>query len=150
MIDWLSHHPHHSNTLAQWLHQQFHYEYADQPLAQWQQAFAQGQTDGSLLSLIALNDNRLLGSASLAREDLPQRPDLGPWLACVFVAPEARGQGIAEALIEGVLAKAKALGHSHLYLHTHDRADYYHKRGWQHLEPFQAWGKSHWLMQYPL
>ncbi|ROQ53323.1 N-acetyltransferase [Pseudomonas putida] len=113
MIDWLSNHPHHSDTLARWLHEQFAYEYADVPLAQWQQEFADGQTDGSLYSLLALDDGNLLGSASLARDDLP-------------------------------------LGHTHLYLHTHDRAEYYHKRGWQYLEQFQAWGKSHWLMQYPL
>ena len=37
MIDWLSNHPHHSDTLARWLHEQFAYEYADVPLAQWQQ-----------------------------------------------------------------------------------------------------------------
>ncbi|MEJ5041576.1 GNAT family N-acetyltransferase [Pseudomonas sp. B21-036] len=150
MIDWLSNHPHHSDTLARWLHEQFAYEYADVPLAQWQQEFAHGQTDGSLYSLLALDDDNLLGSASLARDDLPLRPDLSPWLACVFVSPQARGQGLAETLIEGICTKARALGHTHLYLHTHDRAEYYHKRGWQYLEQFQAWGKSHWLMQYPL
>lgn len=45
-LDWLEHHMAHSDTLAQWLHQQFHYEYADVPLADWQREFAEGQRNG--------------------------------------------------------------------------------------------------------
>jgi len=36
----------------------------------------------------------------LAADDLSSRPDFGPWLACMFVTPSARGTGIAEQLIE--------------------------------------------------
>ena len=88
-LDWLKHHMAHSDTLAQWLHQQFHYEYADVPLSDWQHAFAEGQHNGQWQCLVALDGDRLLGSAALASDDLPGCSDLGPWLACVFVAPEA-------------------------------------------------------------
>ncbi|PWB32368.1 N-acetyltransferase [Pseudomonas sp. SDI] len=146
MIDWLSNHPQHSDTLAEWLYRQFSYEYAEQSLAEWQAEFAQGQRDGSLSSLIAVDGERLLGSASLAADDLPSRPDLGPWLACVFVDPVARGQGLAETLVAAVCDEARARGHQRLYLHTAEKAAYYARRGWQPLQQFDAWGKRHSLM----
>lgn len=72
------------------------------------------------------------------------------WLACVYVHPEARGRGLAGRLIEEVCAEARALGHTRLYLHTQDRADYYARRGWTVLETFEAWGMTHQLMVRPL
>lgn len=145
-LDWLAHHPQHSDTFAGWIHRQFHYEYASQPLADWQREFAEGQGNGDWQCLIALEGDQLLGGAALARADLAHRPDLGPWLACVFVDPGARGQGLAERLIEGICAEAKAKGVTRMYLHTQDKHDYYAQRGWTVLENFLAWDKPQWLM----
>jgi N-acetylglutamate synthase-like GNAT family acetyltransferase len=136
----------HSNTFASWIHQQFHYEYAGQPLPDWQRAFAEGQDNGDWKCLIALDHDELVGGAALARADLDHRPDLGPWLACVFIPPEARGKGLAERLIEGICAQAKASGEKRIYLHTQDQSAYYAKRGWVVLERFEAWEKDQWLM----
>ncbi|ANI59636.1 GNAT superfamily N-acetyltransferase [Pseudomonas frederiksbergensis] len=145
-LDWLAHHMHHSDIFASWIHQQFHYEYADQPLPQWQREFADGQFDGTWQCLIALDEDRLLGGAALAAADLAHRPDLGPWLACVFVTPQARGKGLAERLIEGICAQARERGVAKIYLHTRDQSDYYARRGWTVLERFQAWENDQWLM----
>lgn len=145
-LDWLVDHPQHSDTFAAWIHRQFHYEYAEQPLADWQREFAEGQHNGDWKCLVALDGEHLLGGAALARADLASRPDLGPWLACVFVSPEARGQGLAERLIEGICAQAKAAGAGKIYLHTQDKHAYYAKRGWTLLEGFTAWEKEQWLM----
>lgn len=143
---WLRDHMQYSNTMAEWLHRQFAYEFIGQSLTDWQLEFAKGQTNGDWPSLIALEDDHILGGAALATNDLAARPELGPWLACVYVATHARNRGLAEQLIEGIFNAAKTSGSSQLYLHTHDRQDYYAKRGWQVLECFQAWGKEHWLM----
>lgn len=145
-LDWLRHHPEYAAPLAEWLYRQFPYEFSEQPLAEWQAEFAAGQHNGDWDMLIALAHGQLLGCAGLARDDLPLRPELGPWLACVYVRPEARGQGLAERLIEGICATARERGHARLYLHTHDRADYYARRGWTLLERFQAWGNTQHLM----
>ncbi|WP_337058496.1 GNAT family N-acetyltransferase [Pseudomonas sp. USHLN015] len=145
-LDWLRNHPQHSDTYALWLYRQFAYEFADQPLEDWQREFAEGQLSGEWQCLVALDGERLLGGAALAADDLPGRDDLGPWLACVFTTPEARGQGIAERLIEGICEQARSQGHVRLYLHTQDRADYYARRGWTPLESFHAWGAEHTLM----
>jgi len=135
-----------SNTFASWIHRQFHYEYAGQPLPDWQWEFAEGQDNGDWKCLIAFDHDELLGGAALARADLTHRPDLGPWLACVFITPEARGQGLAERLIEGICAQAKANGEKRIYLHTQDQSAYYARRGWVVQERFQAWEKDQWLM----
>lgn len=149
-LDWLENHMSYSYTMAEWLHRQFSYEFTEQPLADWQHEFAEGQSNGNWKCLIAICDGELLGGAALAKEDLPERPELGPWLACVFTTPKARGQGLAERLIEAICAHAQEVGITRLYLHTHDRQDYYAKRGWQMLESFQAWGEGQWLMSRDL
>ena len=143
---WLEDHMQHSDSVAERLYRQFAYEYADQTLQQWQQTFAEGQSDGRWKCLIALDQGRLSGCAALARDDLAQRPDLGPWLACVLVQPEARGAGLAAQLIEAICSHAKEMGVTNLYLHTHDQSAYYARRGWETLERFEAWGEEQWLM----
>ena len=145
-LEWLVDHPQHSDTYAEWIHRQFAYEYAEQPLADWQREFAAGQDNGDWSCLIALDGERLLGGAALARADLALRPDLGPWLACVFVSPQARGQGLAERLIDGISQAAKQRGFARFYLHTQNKQDYYAKRGWTVLERFRAWDNEQWLM----
>ncbi|MHC8308061.1 GNAT family N-acetyltransferase [Pseudomonas sp. GT1P32] len=145
-LEWLADHPQHSDTFAGWIHRQFHYEYAEQPLLDWQREFAEGQINGDWKCLIALEGDQLKGGAALAKADLAERPDLGPWLACVFITPEARGKGLAERLIEGICEDAKVSGVSRLYLHTQDKQDYYAKRGWTVLDRFRAWEKEQWLM----
>ncbi|TWC44312.1 acetyltransferase (GNAT) family protein [Pseudomonas sp. SJZ080] len=145
-LDWLADHPQHSDTFAAWIHRQFRYEYAEQPLLDWQREFAEGQINGDWKCLIALEGDQLKGGAALAKADLAQRPDLGPWLACVFISPEARGKGLAERLIEGIGEEAKTSGVARIYLHTQDKHDYYAKRGWAVLDRFRAWDKEQWLM----
>ncbi|VVP98138.1 GNAT family N-acetyltransferase [Pseudomonas fluorescens] len=145
-FEWLASHMQHSDTYAAWIHQQFQYEYAHQPLAQWQREFAEGQSNGDWSCLIALDGDRLVGGAALARDDLEHRQDLGPWLACVFVDPEVRGQGLAQQLIDGVCREAKIRGLPRLYLHTQNKQDYYAKRGWAVVERFHAWDNDQWLM----
>ncbi|PKA68543.1 MULTISPECIES: GNAT family N-acetyltransferase [Pseudomonas] len=145
-LEWLSQCMQHSDTYAAWIHQQFDYEYAHQPLSEWQREFAEGQSNGDWSCLVALDGERLVGGAALARDDLAQRPDLGPWLACVFVDPAARGQGLAEQLIEGICREATQRGLPRLYLHTQTKQAYYAKRGWQVMERFRAWDNDQWLM----
>ncbi|WP_415754604.1 GNAT family N-acetyltransferase [Pseudomonas leptonychotis] len=149
-LDWLRHHPEHTEPLAELLYQQFPYEFSEQSLLDWQAEFVAGQHNGDWEMLVALDRGQLLGCAGLAKDDLPLRAELGPWLACVYVRPEARGQGLAERLVECICATARERGHARLYLHTYDRADYYARRGWALLERFQAWGNPQHLMCRPL
>lgn len=145
-VDWLLNHMDKCNLMAEWLYREFTYEFAHQSLGHWQEEFSAGQRDGRWKCLVALEHDQLLGGASLANDDLPERPDLGPWLACVFVHPGARRRGLAAQLIEGICNHAKESGFATLYLHTHSERDYYAKLDWEVLERFEAWGKEQWLM----
>ena len=145
-IRWLAGQMDKCAEMAEWVYHEFSYEFADQTLDEWQRSFAAGQSDGSWTSLIATENGHLLGGATLAVSDLPERPDLGPWLACVFVTPQARRTGVAAKLIAGVCDRAKSEGVRTLYLHTHSQADYYSTLGWEVMETFEAWDKKQYLM----
>ncbi len=149
-VDWLDNQMDKCGLMAEWIYREFSYEFAQQSLSSWQQEFAEGQRDGSWKCLIATEQDQLLGGATLASSDLSDRPDLGPWLACVFTAPEARRRGLATQLIEGICSHAKDTGFTTLYLHTHSQSHYYTKLGWTVLERFEVWGKEHCLMSRSL
>jgi GNAT superfamily N-acetyltransferase len=51
---------------------------------------------------VLLLDDWPVGTATLAARDLEERPDLTPWLAGVFVAPDWRGRGYAALLVSAV------------------------------------------------
>ncbi len=79
---------------------------------------------------VAYLDGLPAGIAGVVRHDLETRPDLTPWLASVFVRPDARGRGIASAVVEANAAEAARHGHNTLWLHTPDQQKLYARLGW--------------------
>jgi GNAT superfamily N-acetyltransferase len=74
-------------------------------------------------------DNALAGSVSLFVNDLKSRQDLSPWVACLYVQPDYRNQGIGKTLLNLSEDVAKKAGYSSVYLFTHLK-DYYENAGW--------------------
>lgn len=73
-----------------------------------------------------------LGTVSLIACDEPERNDLAPWLAALWVEPAARQAGIGAALVDAVVARCAALGIARLYLSARPAVQgFYEKRGWQ-------------------
>jgi len=72
-----------------------------------------------------------VGTASLARTDLPSRPDLTPWLACVYVEPEFHRRGYATALVRRVEELARESSVSTLWLFTWTAEALYAGLGWE-------------------
>ncbi|WP_165585592.1 GNAT family N-acetyltransferase [Roseococcus sp. SYP-B2431] len=70
------------------------------------------------------------GTASFMSADLEIRNDIGPWLAGLYVVPEARGQGCAQRLVTAVEEAARRSGEKALYLHTEDAQGLYEGLGW--------------------
>jgi GNAT superfamily N-acetyltransferase len=68
--------------------------------------------------------------ASLRAADFKGRPDLTPWLASVYVHPDHRRLGLAQALVRHVEAQARALGHTRLYLISEHAETLYASLGW--------------------
>jgi GNAT superfamily N-acetyltransferase len=92
---------------------------------------------GPQQTFVLLADGVPVGTASLAISDLDERPDLTPWLAGVFVVPEARGQGHAGRLIAAVEQASRAAGIATLWLHTSTAERVYQRAGWQVAEASQ-------------
>ena len=77
--------------------------------------------------------NELLGLATLVDDDgLPGATEPGPWLAAVFVVPEARKLGVGSALIDHVVNRSRELGYSEIFLYTDHQQQWYEKRGWMY------------------
>jgi len=83
----------------------------------------------------------VLGSVSLvANDDLDGHEHLTPWLASMFVTEAARGRGVATALIDGLLAGARADGHDVVHLFTPGQQQFWADRGWSVVDTVDATG----------
>ena len=86
---------------------------------------------------VAYSADVLLGSVTLAKDDMDTRAYLTPWLASLYVVPEYRGQGIATQLIKYVVSYAKQMQYKNIYLFTEDQTDFYQHRGWHFIESLE-------------
>jgi len=89
-----------------------------------------GKTPDFLPSFyVAIENEKIIGTYALLRNDVNSRQDLFPWLACLYVDPTYRGNSIGEQLLEHGLQMTAQLGHEKLYLSS-DLEGYYEKCGW--------------------
>jgi predicted N-acetyltransferase YhbS len=81
-------------------------------------------------TFVAVDEDRVLGTASLVASDLPALPQYSPWLAAVHIPEESRGRGVCAALVRRVQAEAALLGFPVLYFGTVAREEGYERLGW--------------------
>jgi GNAT superfamily N-acetyltransferase len=86
--------------------------------------------------LLALRDDSMVGVAVLKLHELADLyPDLQHWLTGVYVAPGARGRGIASALAIRILEAARALSLTTVHLQTEALdGGLYAKLGWKPID----------------
>lgn len=63
-------------------------------------------------------------------------------MAALYVAPEARGQGLAGKLQQHVIDYARKQGYGELFLYSACR-DFYERFGWQYI------GEGSWIIRPP-
>ncbi len=86
-------------------------------------------------AFVAHDGERFLGTVSLIACDEEARPQYTPWIAALWVEPEARRQGIGAALVERSSQFAFSTGTERLYLLSRERRRaYYEGIGWTMLE----------------
>ena len=86
-------------------------------------------------ALVAHDGEAFLGTASVIASDLAERPQLTPWVAAVWVEPQARGRGIGAALVGRAAQDCFALGVSRAYPCARpQRPSFYEARGWVAVE----------------
>jgi GNAT superfamily N-acetyltransferase len=90
--------------------------------------------DAIPLTFLALQDSAVLGTVSLDLSDLPSHDHLSPWLASLFVPPEARGQGTGTALVRHAQDFARLNRIGPLYLWTPGSTRLYERCGWTEIE----------------
>ena len=138
-------------TLAQWHHQQWSYLNPGQSLQVRINRMAKCLGEALIPStVVALQKGKPLGSASIVASDMDSHPELTPWLASVYVAPEFRGQGLGSALVKDIMQSAKLDGVKTLYLFTPDQQVFYQRLGWETYSEESYRGVSVTIMQCEL
>ena len=150
-FEYLADHPEHLPTLARWHHQEWGGQVRDWPVEVAQAELASHRQRSAIpTTIIALEGEILLGSASLLVEDMPDFPPLAPWLASVYLIPERRGRGLGTALVRRVIAEARRLGVGRLYLFSTGAVPFYVARGWQPWGPAMAAGIPGQILYFDL
>jgi len=130
-IDYLAEHPYAVPAVVAWLHSEWGQCVGATSVEEWIPRLQRRLSRGRIpTSFVALRDGVAVGTASLIEHDMSTRPELTPWLAAVYVHPEARRQGIGSALVERAFREAAELGVETLHLFTPDQQRLYARLGW--------------------
>jgi len=149
LIEYLKDHEDFIPTLAQWHYRQWSYLHENDSIERRIKRLRQRLGGGRIpTTFVAVEGDILLGSASLIVSDMDIRPELTPWLASVFVAPEHRNQGVASALVKRVIEQARALKVKTFYLFTTDKESLYARLGWKVRERTRYRGEQVVIMEF--
>ena len=130
-IDYLADHPDLVPLLAEWQHRTFGHFAPQTTLEQRVAKISQTRRRSAIpMTVVALSEERPVGTACLVAEDMSTHPELSPWLASVYVEPDSRRQGLGSRLVARIETEAKKLGVERLYLYTADMQPFYEPLGW--------------------
>jgi N-acetylglutamate synthase-like GNAT family acetyltransferase len=150
----LAEHPHHWQTAAEWSFAAWHHEFPSDTVQTYldQYALAQSKPEQLLEVFAAVTDkDQLLGVSTLVHDDeLPDAPEPGPWLAAVFVTPDARKLGVGSALVQQVVNRARELDYPKIYLYTEHQENWYASTGWVKIRDIIFLGLHHTVMHLDL
>ncbi|MBX3707728.1 MAG: GNAT family N-acetyltransferase [Pseudomonadales bacterium] len=134
-IEPIHRHKAHIPTIAKWHWDEWGHADPEGSLAAWTTALAtRANVDSIPTGFVALNGtDEPIGSVYLVHADMSTRPELGPWIAGLYVIPGCRGRGLGSALMEHGTEACVQLGYKDLYLHTSTAATLYSRLGWRKL-----------------
>jgi predicted N-acetyltransferase YhbS len=140
-IDYLRNNPVFESRLAEFSCAEWQHLYGNWNYDAALREFESQRADGRLpLTLVAIEQDKLLGAVSLVFDDLPGYEHLNPWLASLLVLPEHRGEGIGSRLVreaETLLAKN---GVATAYLFTESARVFFEKLGWRVMKETSCHG----------
>ena len=130
------------DTVALWYFEQWCRDSGRYSLEQVRQKLAQStSTQGPPMLVLAKGHGVLVGAAELKIREMPAFADYEFWLGGVYVAEHARGKGLASALVNEVLDRAKQAGIRRLYLQTEDLSGgVYLRHGFTALQQAESYG----------
>ncbi len=98
--------------------------------------------DALPLALVGYEGGRLVGTVALLHDSVRSRPALGPWLAALYVAPDARGQGRGTALVRAAERTAGEIGLTGLHAGTSTARSLFERLGWRRVEDLEYDGEA--------
>ena len=87
----------------------------------------------------AVQDGKIVGMASTLKTDYYPLPEIFPWVSCIFVSEEYRGQRISAKLIGGANEYLKACGFMRSYIPSEYTGLYEHY-GYRYLKDIVNYG----------
>ena len=127
-------------TVASWIDS----EWGQLPIHEYFAAIKSLDTERHHLpqTLIASFENGTVGTVSILLDDLETRPELNPWIGCLYVLPSWRRKGIGTTLLQAAEREASLRFHiERIYLFTELHAALYSKNGWSVVETDKYQGK---------
>lgn len=88
---------------------------------------------------VALEGERVVGMATIAKTDYYPLPDVFPWISTIFVSEAYRGRRISEQLIDTANQYAKAHGFDKTYIPT-EHVGLYEKYGYRYIKDIKNYG----------
>jgi GNAT superfamily N-acetyltransferase len=149
-IDYLANYPELAGELARisWGEWQSIYEQRGQTFKDALKNYRQRTNIDRLpLALVALGDQKLIGTVSLKYDDLDIRPEIKIWLGGLFVMPEWRRRGVGSLLMQRALEAATRLHLEKLFLWTSSAESLYLKLGWRPVERLDYCGNRIVIME---
>lgn len=121
--------PNHYSHVAQWIYEEFWSDKKELSANDLEKLLRNAKTCNSIpLSLVALLNDKVVGTINFIENDDNDRPELSPWLAALIVKPNIRKKGIGSLLVNKLLEIAKEMKISKLYLGT-DNPGFYENLG---------------------
>jgi GNAT superfamily N-acetyltransferase len=150
-IEHLAGHNHVILTLASWIREEWGHSFLEATFEELRADLERRTTLHTIPeTFVALEGDRLVGTASLVTHDMSIRLGLSPWLSAVYVPPEFRNRGIGSKLVRRAMQEAEILGVEQLYLFTPDRMRFYTRLGWNILEQMEYHGQDVVVMRYKI
>ena len=90
---------------------------------------------------IAVIDGKIIGMATIMKEDYYPLPEIYPWVSTIFVSEENRGNRVSEKLIAHLNGYAKSLGFDKTYIPS-EHIGLYEKYGYRYLKDIVNFGNG--------
>lgn len=140
------------DQLADWHHEQWHSLYLDWTReVAFSELLEQSRCKTLPTTLVLIENGVLLGSVSLVGVDAEALSSIGsPWLASLYVKPEARGKGFGKQLVKAMMQHAKDISLDEIFLFTPEHETFYQRLGWDALQRTHLNGQTVDVMRYQI
>jgi predicted N-acetyltransferase YhbS len=150
-IKYLAEKPEAIDIISRWLYDEFGFLIPGKTVDNVKESLqARLNHDILPLSIVAMDNDAVIGTASLKISDMDIRDDLTPWLAGLYVDKTQRNKGVGTLLVKSIQEIARQFGYEALFLYTPGASGFYERIGWRALEELTYKSKDVVIMNYAL